>query len=369
MRGDQTLDPGPIFGAAQRHTTVEQNNTWTDYDFNLRSTIHGRNPHMILRVDGKTNLPASMKVSQQIDGKSRIEEIFFDYPAESAGPHDIYELGVPRTAKVVDRMPSAALVDVISNVEANEKKFGSYFAVVVRTIEDSAPWRAPWVYMIWRDGKKYRFENAIGPRDKPAAKPEAGANMVAWWKTRLKEFNCVHCVVSDGKTVWEQKKGSIVDAPLEKLEDLPDDDDGSPRSLGVTELVMPDMAGYHRGLSAMQDRLLPNPFDSPPNCVWVEERYTDPKNQKDIGFKRFCFDPAHSYLLRRYQWYNLADQPEAKTPSSAFSIDEFVQAPSGVWYPTCVHEDGGVVIWYYIDFNAKFPDSLFKPEARTGDIE
>ena len=54
------------------------------------------------------------------------------------------------------------------------------------------------------------------------------------------------------------------------------------------------------------------------------------------------------------------------------SIDDFAQGPSGVWYPTCVHkkeDDGDPLIWYFVDFKAKLPDSLFKPEPRTGDIE
>ncbi len=55
-----------------------------------------------LRVDPKTNLPASLVVATP-DGKTSVKWTF-DYP--SSGPGDVYALGAPATATIEDRTPS-----------------------------------------------------------------------------------------------------------------------------------------------------------------------------------------------------------------------------------------------------------------------
>jgi len=64
---------------------------------------------------------------------------------------------------------------------------------------------------------------------------------------------------------------------------------------------------------------------------------------------------------------------EENLQASLIPFDSIDQTPSGVWYPKAAKDkfaaDRDRVTWYFLDFHAKLPDSLFKPEARTGDIE
>jgi hypothetical protein len=389
MRGDKTLNLSSIFGAEtvsqERRTVVENDKTWIDYDFILRLVARDETIRIVFRVDPTTNLPALMKFSSlavdpasaKLAGPSGRTtptiEIAFDYPAEDTGPRDIYDLSVPRTVKLVDRMPSTELADVISGIRASQAKFRSYFAVTVVTVGESEVWKMPYVNLIWRNGKKWRFENAFAKGAKLPEKPEPNADMIAWWKKRVRDFDVVPRLVSDGKTVWQEARED--GKPMEKLWALSEDDDGSPTNIARVHNLMPDLAGYHHVPDSGRNvdaRLLPAPPDSPPNCLLAEVRYTDPKSYQAFRMTRLWFDPAHSYLLRRSEYFDLKEDPEQKSPESAYSIDSIAQAPSGVWYPTSVREkfgDGDKLTWYFVDFNAKLPDSLFKPEARTGEIE
>ena len=58
-----------------------------------------------------------------------------DYPEE--GPADIYALGVPRSAKIVDRVPKPDLARVIDGVKTSRQRFAdSYYAIVAETMDD-----------------------------------------------------------------------------------------------------------------------------------------------------------------------------------------------------------------------------------------
>jgi hypothetical protein len=391
MRGDRTLNVPALFGmetvSQQRHSVVENDKTWIDYDFVLRVVTRDETIRLVFRVDPTTNLPASMNISSfagrpamgnvadPSDRTTPTIEMAFDYPAEDTGPRDIYDLGVPRTAKLVDRMPSTELADLISGIRASQAKVRSYFAVAVVSVGESEPWRMPSVNLIWRDGKKWRFEHAVAKHAKLPEKPQENADMVAWWKKRIKEdFDTAPRLVSDGKIVWEEATED--GKSMEKLWALyPEDDDGSPTNIGRVHNLMPDVVGYHHVPHSGRDadvRLVPVPQDGPPNCVLAEVRYTDPETHQASSMTRLWFDPAHSYLLRRLEVFNPKTDREEKSPDYWYSIDSMAKAPFGVWYPTCVREEFGdddKLTWYFVDFNAKLPDSLFKPEPRTGDIE
>jgi len=376
MRGDKTLNPSFISGtdivSQERRTLVENDRTWTDFDLVLRCDPRDQTIRMVLRVDPKTSLPASMKLVSLTEGRNRTDEMLFDYPDEDAGPRDIYGLGVPRAAKLVDRMPSSKLADVIAGVRASQDRFGSYFAVVIQTVDKDEPWQVPYAHLIWRNGRKWRFEHAFGSREKPPTRPDDNADTVAWWRARLRDFKFAPSLVSDGKTVWQEAKED--GKPMEKLWDLLGEGDGSPTNIARVSMLMPDLVGYHHEPDSGKDveaKLVPAPPNSPPNSLVAELRYTDPKSRQP-STTRLWFDPAHSYILRRFEWFNFEAVRDDKSPSFAYSIDSIAQSPSGIWYPTCLREKFGEsdkLTWFFVDFHAKLPDSLFKPEARTGEIE
>ena len=115
----------PVFGmevvAQSRRDVVEDGRAWVDIELTLKVIAGDRKQTMRFRVDPKTKLPHSC-VFQSIEGP--IGTRLFDYP--DRGPADIYDLGVPRTAKLVDRMPTNDLDGVLAGLKAGRVRFDDY---------------------------------------------------------------------------------------------------------------------------------------------------------------------------------------------------------------------------------------------------
>ena len=78
---------------------------------------------VVIRVNPETKRPDLVTLTC---GKKKMQATF-DYPAE--GPADIYALGVPRDARVEDRMPPPDLERIIKIVQQNRRDFGDYLAI------------------------------------------------------------------------------------------------------------------------------------------------------------------------------------------------------------------------------------------------
>ena len=57
----------------------------------------------------------------------------FDYP--DTGPRNIYELDVPKTAVLIDRVPKGDLARIIAAQRADRKRFDPYDTIVVQQTE------------------------------------------------------------------------------------------------------------------------------------------------------------------------------------------------------------------------------------------
>ena len=68
---------------------------------------------MLFRVDPETKLLQLSRYETQWEGRTRAFETRFDYPKK--GPADVYDLGVPKTAKLVDRVPANDLTQNSGN--------------------------------------------------------------------------------------------------------------------------------------------------------------------------------------------------------------------------------------------------------------
>jgi hypothetical protein len=391
MRGDRALQPAFASGAEikshETRTVVENGKNWTEYDFTFSGVAPGQTEQLVFRVDPATNLPASLRIFALSGNANSGQETAFDYPDENAGPRDIYDLGVARTTKLVDWMASAKLAEVNSVVRAGQRKFGPYFAIVVTGVgRNPKPWDAVQVELVWRKGKKFRLESVIlRPSDPAPDPPAAGADMVAWWKNRLKTELIAPQRACDGEVIWiaepVEKKITPATHSIKSTWRLygnvrGDSDDLSALLSCVSTGSVPDIMayGYPPRPSLYDDLgLANNSSDGPAGCIVVESHHTR-ESPGAYHLNRYWYDPAHTYVMRRFEMSDLRPANDARA-TDAYDAESIAETPSGVWYPTCVRRrypklDGNKnLIWYFVDFDAKLPDSLFKPEARTGDIE
>jgi hypothetical protein len=90
----------------QRDEVVVGDRRWIEFTFYLRDPRRKPQPHefrVTFRVDPHTNLPFETTSTEKMgpNDPARERTYIVDYPP--SGPADIYALGAPRTAKVVDR--------------------------------------------------------------------------------------------------------------------------------------------------------------------------------------------------------------------------------------------------------------------------
>jgi hypothetical protein len=381
MRGDMSPDLSWPMLSCEYRTVTEADEAWVEFEFLLRH-CRDETSRCVIRIDSKTKLPASMRILSKSD-QPLLPEIVFDYPDENAGPRDVYDLGVPRTAKVVDRMPSAKLAEIFAAVREGQRRFGPYFAVVAHTHGRKAkPWQAVQLDLVWRKGVKFRIETAsLSPERWPPEEPPADANMIAWWVERLKTALIIPQRVCDGKVVWI---GETAHAPIDgKQQQVPvtwrrfrgvsGDDDFNSWVGCVSTATMPDVMAYgHTPDSSPWHEvvLLENPAEGPASCLLAETRLT---REEDNAYHltRNWFDPRHAYVMRRIEVSDLRSKEDNVGKWDAYDVEKIEQAPSGVWYPTCVRRSygpkpvGEQYFWFFVDFRAQLPDSLFMPDART----
>ena len=96
--------PVQIVGELRRDV-ADEGHRWTEYTFACRDFLL-RTPQdyeVTFRVDRTTQLPVEMRSTEKFASNDPTDERIYaiDYP--ETGPSDIYALGVPRDAKVVDR--------------------------------------------------------------------------------------------------------------------------------------------------------------------------------------------------------------------------------------------------------------------------
>jgi hypothetical protein len=344
-----------------------------------------------------------------------------DYPED--GPADIYALGVPRPAKIVDSVPKPDLARVIDGVRASRQRFAdSYYAIVADTMgapmigQSDKWWQAASLHQVWCKGDCWRVERGYPrnmqytrvyapvaatseDRTKPPAPvaapsrdhgtqiepPGEGVDKMAWWKEHLKDFDFEPSGVCDGKAIYAPKMATPgqpitqENAVWERFNKINPDVGRLPNaaSFGPASNVMPEYYAYSVGIGQpYRDtvaELDPHPSESPTGTLLLKYRQqgTDPNA---ISNCRYWVDPARSYITLRYELGKAVETkegPDAEWPDT-YVMEEFAQAPSGIWYAAVVRRlcpgkmtspDKRVsMVWrFFVDFKTDMPDTLFKP--------
>ena len=102
---------------AERHEEEQNGKQWLDYLIHLeRIDNSSLNRTMRIRLDRATQLPELWE-ERRVNGAAAVTR--FDYP--DSGPRNIYELGVPKTAKLIDRVPKGDLARIVAAQKADRK--------------------------------------------------------------------------------------------------------------------------------------------------------------------------------------------------------------------------------------------------------
>ncbi|MHC4214489.1 MAG: ankyrin repeat domain-containing protein [Planctomycetota bacterium] len=294
------------------------------YKFEIPMPKHGKQANEQSRwvVDAQTHLPiVNEKVTIANDGQ-RFSDIrmTFDYP--DTAPKDIYELGAPRRAKIIDNTPKPSQeVARIAEIyyEHREKSFPRYTAVFnegrqTRIIE-------------YRDGprlrvERYRLKNLRQLDKNPYFSQDQINNsfkVVFDWVKGNAVSECTNVALYDGLFTY------IVEYPKQSI------DDGRPphRSRGREP---------HVNMHFLNTVWPPTEFDGD----ILEDDYSRKNGLICINRARFINSRAYLDPNRNY----ISIDKQAK----------YTQTESGHWYPQVI---GETII--YLDDDPVFPEGTFDP--------
>jgi hypothetical protein len=383
FRGADRLDFGALgveIVEQKRQPVAKHGRAWQSYGLRVRATeaeAEGENPTVQLTflVDPQTRLPGYLMMSEPSRDPPSVE-MEISYPEK--GPIDIYDMGVPRDAKLVDLVPNGEVLEIISRVKSSAERFEAHRALNIIS-EPDAPWYVGTPFVVWRKGTSFRFVAGMIDTAAPATKaPNADIDPRTWWKNRWSELFHVPVEMCDGKTFWNnegQPQGwgdqpnranplgwGRADWPSPKWNARPE---RSPWPAGSSPLFVAYPASLVNYAALRWAPTLDlEPADGPRNTVKVTLLTGTPEAP---GEERYWIDPQRSHMVVQHELGTFVEV-----------VDEADQSPSGLWYPTLmrhtsvVHENGQkktieTVTRHYLDFDVKFTDDLFKPVERPGE--
>jgi hypothetical protein len=353
-----------------------------------------------LYVDPQSKLLCAME-ARAVDANGvpvSTAQAVYDYP--ETGPRDIYDLGVPRDAKIVNKMPANELRSVLEHYrQIREDATREYIAVIAHNTAVNITDAVNMVDVDYKSGRQHRWERHSvfdqgqsfrDPQD-PAwaiSKQRIGEtfeSMLAWSRGQI---------TKPGKTWIDiQLYDGEYDGSAHKD---PQDGWGTPR-----RHYDPDSDGP---LNALGDLAWPRIL---PGAQRIEDKYA--AEHQLICFERlqqgqlhdgtvtlpgrflYYLDPARDYLCCRMltEWCPDAEWQEDKDwltgvdPSQVRDgsiivedITEALRAPNGHWYPKSIIErQSGICKDYrqvplkenwskriYLDLSPKFPEGIFDIE-------
>jgi hypothetical protein len=279
---------------------------WTEFTFQCRDPQ--RTPPEFtttLRVDSGSQLPVEMRTTEKFANSDKgVERIFkFDYPEH--GPADIYDLGVARSTKVIERLlPGGAKELFAAHNKARLQSIEPYTAVVLMSDAQAAFGDIFSAYRVRYDGRTWQvaeadFDQLLALRQRVWSKellPPQGTDPAIWWKSEV---------------------AKLTFAPFTEV------------SNAAGNALLPDAVGYY----FLSDPATPGgeigidrrPVIGPPNTLLVGVRTS-------IALNSFWMDPEHDYAAVRFECPS-GDKTFALQTSI---IDTFEKSPGGRWYATQV---------------------------------
>jgi hypothetical protein len=398
----RTIDGGRRkFVHQQQRVVKEEGRRCIEHRFKLQSEDdEADNTEWVVYVDPDTQLPFRWdQISKSPMDATRVstQRQDIDYPA--TGPADIYALGVPKTAKMVDRSLPSDVEQLVAAVVARSRWADKRFSAVVVESYDGRPWwDGQCMFRVWSSGFRWRVDRSVGYYRPPGEPIPTGADPAAWWRQKAEKQQFRPETRCDGTWRWryDPKRRSPTAAEIaagasrkvmviesnqkERVDSVRKDayyeaypimmmghptNSASPPPLGMG-IDAPD---FDAGVD-------PKPKTGPPNTILLQVR--DP-NWKPItsqyGYRgpqmwRLWFFPKMGYLLVR--WEELVPSEGKEEIIGGSVIEDAVQAPDGRWYPTIVRRLKAIrhmesdkredqILRFYYDFAADMPDSLFEP--------
>jgi len=285
-------------------------------------------------VDTDTYLPIINEI-RRVTSEGKLHQSYryaFDYP--KTGPTDIYDLGVPRDAKVIDKTPENDLVQFLDTYHENAEQAVPRYTAIVKV--HGRP-----EMLEYRDGPRCRFQRY-----------DLAIKGYEWQNNRDMYLEQIGNTF-DSTYNWLMKTDVI------RCMDIYLHNDESFFKIGRMEI--------EEGKSPSRQRHPSTPSDNLKGLGWPRIRYEGVLTEDDYSSKNglICIqqasskryvDPNRGYLCVMHE-YTIKDRQVQR-------IVEPAQTKSGRWYPKSVRISGSKPsTTVLIDDAPDFPENIFSPES------
>ena len=350
--GDSVLklpeSPVQIVGRYARDV-ADGGHRWTEYTFACRDSRRTPQDYQVtFRVDRTTQLPVEMRSTEKFASNDPTDERIYaiDYP--ETGPSDIYALGVPRDAKVVDRRRARI---------KTSKDIKEFLAVYER---DRSKPLEPFTMTVLRSDPQKNFSDIYSAfRGKRAGEEmqveEIDFEQLTTFRKKLWSAQIARPKDADPTDWWRQQIEGMKFKPM-------------PQRGGE---MLPHRIGYPPELLTLAPSPVDNPdcrltldrkpVSGPPDTVLLQIR-----TETTLGFND-CFywiAPKRDYLVLRHEIHYSRDH--ASWNNSTQIIDKVEQSPSGRWYATAVRF--GRIEKHGADLPARPVAAAAKPGMEMGPV-
>lgn len=356
-----------IIGHARRD--VNRNGTkLVEHRFTTKDKITNET---ILLVDATTSLPVEVKRTE-LNGTEFTQTIA--YPID--GPLNVYDLGVPKSAEIVDLRPNDDVQQILDSVRRSRLEMDPYCAIVVESMHANPAANALMTYRVWKRQTKWRIEQG---RTKGSPDSSTIDDVAQWWHRHMAQADTSLKAISDGQRECTFK-------PITGMEPDPKNPDfllvkgyqkkilpfrGSKNPGTRHATILPDFVGYP-GLWDSGCEIVPNPVDTstrqrlPANTI----RLDGPARRVQA---RYYLDPNRAFLAMRTEFGEPSNGEDEYVVSSSVDTLSSIQTPSGKWLPTLVRsnasstfvaDDGRVIVrdsymHFFYRFDVQLTDDLF----------
>ncbi len=299
------LPPSPLELIDRSVKDVQEGDRrWTEFRFEFRDTRQNGATHTTtVRIDPATRLPIEMTSDESLGGKKASRTFVFDYP--ETGPEDVYALGVPREATVLDwRRPAGVKELYAAHAKGRDRAIEPYTAIVVTSVMHSDFADIFDAMRVRFDGSSWQIEHADFDQlckfrqhvhSKQITIP-ADADRAAWWKEQVANLP------------FGPAQGAGAASGHAALADR----------VGYYMFGDPTAPGGHFTIDQ-------HPAIGPKDAILMSIRTS-------VGLNNFWMDPQRDYVVRRFE--TLTGDQIWKYRTTI--LDKLEKSPGGKWYATQV---------------------------------
>jgi len=355
-----------------------------------------RTEEIKMYIDTENRLPLAVEVRYgNIDSNpDYVGNITFDYPEN--GPQDIYALGVPQSAKIIDLLPEPDVLDVLRTYQQyRNDALSRYAAVVIFDTEEAVSVEkdvSGFATIIYRDGQRQYGQQykIFGTADEYADQMgDIFVSVMNWCRqSNLTELNTID--LFNGVYHYQ----ASYNADDDKWESQPRRD--YPEHLGNYLEVLRQKGWPRIGIKSknrpdLQVRIIENEYSQKYGLICIERlrqgmNYGGKHKAMPPTMQLYYLNPQKDYICQRLEEYRRLTAPWQKDKSWLNGIDpnnirpdatiitqvaQYGQTDLGKWYPKVVtrtgvgvRKDGTPGVFtinetIYLEIAPEFPEGIF----------